>query len=553
MNRKTCTLMAIAVALLLLFGAAVALAQESPSQPLTRLPVPISNRDTTATKPVQITATSYITVTTTYDDYTDGPSKKCSDVPPDECTLRRAINQAHTYTEGQRPVAIIFNIPVTDAGYISTTEVPGAWKIEINGTSSYDLRELYGQTIVDGSTQPGGRTDGPKIIIDGLDNHNRGFILRQDENVLRGLAMQNFEDTHVSVSSDDNLIEDCWFGLSDDGMHLSSGDDTEPEADSGVALSASIQGNTLRNNVFTGFFGAPVAIRGDNNVFSGNMIGTRADGTVPIPSQFDKHPCMDGAWVGGSGITVSDNDNQIGGPTAAEGNLFAGLWLELSETATQSPAMNVSGTGHTIQNNTIGLDTNDDVIGICGRGLDFGSGPSEMLVQDNVIVESSLSAILMNGSTLDGNTLRGNLIWRESAWPGKQGSNPFPEGAIAYGVTVPDELRNFIPAQITEIDGTTVTGTSTSAEGSPCISCTIELFLDDKDDVTEALESLVVVTADENGDWTATLPAPLGKDGALRTMSTITQEFTPGLAPGTTSNLSTLYGKWVIFLPLIAK
>ncbi len=498
--------------------------------------------------PAQISATTYITVTSTADDYNDGYSKKCSDFPPAECTLRRAINQAYSLSAPDRPVAIIFSIPVTDSGYLPAV---AAWKIELSGTTANDLRELYGQTILDGSTQPGGRADGPKIIVNGLENHNNGLILRQGGNIVRAVAWQGFLNSHLTLSSNDNTIEDCWFGLSDDGMLLSAGDETTPEGGSGVAFSAGVSGNTVRDNYFAGFYETAAAVRGDNNVFSGNSIGTRADGTVPLPGGFDQHPCQVGAWAGGVGITVEGNDNQIGGPTAAEGNRFAGLFLDTTD---QSPAIKVSQTGQgtIIQNNVIGLDAADDVIGVCGRGMDFGSGPQNMQVIDNVIVETGLSAILMNSPSLNGNTLQGNIIRRASTWPPEQGMNPFPEDAIAYGPTVPDELRSFVPAQVTEVDGTTVTGTS--GEGSPCPHCTVELFLDDADAVTETLQSLALVTADGNGDWTATLPAELAPGQGLRTMSTVPDTFTiPGLDTGTTSNLSVLYARYFVFLPLVSR
>lgn len=494
------------------------------------------------------TLATYIIVTSSDDDYTDGYAKTCSGYPTEPCTLRRAINQARN--AGDRPVYIEFNIPLTDAGYLPAL---GAWKIQLTGSSAYDLREVYGQTIIDGSTQPDGRPNDPKIIVDGQDTHNMGLILRQNNNQVRGLAFQNFEDTHISISSDNNLIEDCWFGLSDDGLTLSSGSDTTPELDSGVAWAAGSDANTVRNNVFAGFFGAPVAIRSNNNVFTGNKIGTRADGTVPLPAQFDKHPCLAGVWTGGSGITVDGDNNQIGGPTPAEGNLFAGLFLELGPNTTQGPAMSVNGEGHLIQNNIIGLDIHGAVIGVCGRGLDFAGGPEAMQVLDNVIVETGLSGVVMNNWTLNGNTLWGNLIWRESPWPGKQGGNQWPENAIAYGPFVPQALKTFAPAQVTGVTGTAVTGTS--GNGSPCPNCTVELFLDDTDSITETLQSLDRVTADGSGNWTATLPAPLEGGQGLRTMSTVPDDFTiTGLDAGTTSNLSTLQEAiYQIFLPLTAK
>jgi len=501
----------------------------------------------TAQGPAPNVATT-ITITSTDDDYTDGYSKKCSDVPADECTLRRAINQA--YVAGDRPVYINFDIPTSDPGYDSTL---GVWKITLTGSTAYDLRELYGQTILDGSTQPGGRPDGPKIIVDGQGSKNNGLILRQNNNEVRGLAMQDFLNTHITLSSDGNLVEDCWFGLSDDGTTLSSGDDTTPEGGSGVALAAGSDNNTVQNNVFAGFFETAAAIRGNGNIFAGNYVGTRADGTVPIPHQFDRHPCLPGAWTGGVGITVADNDNQIGGPTAAEGNLFAGLFLDVAAGTTQRPAMDVSGDGHLIRNNVIGLDVNGDLVGVCGRGFDFGNAPSDMQVLDNTIVEPSLSAILMNGSTLNGNTLQGNIIERERPWPGEQEFNNFPEDAIAYGAWVPTALKTFQPARVTEVDGTTVTGTG--GAGSPCAFCTIEIFLDDTDAVTETLQSLALVTAGSNGSWSATLPALLEAGQGLRTMSTVPDNFTIiGLDAGTTSNLSSLQAAtYQVLLPIVLR
>jgi hypothetical protein len=481
-------------------------------------------------------AVTTITVTHTGDDYADGKSVKCSDVPADECTLRRAINQAYALPDDSRPVAIEFHIPTDDPG---CDALLGVCKIQLTGSALYDLRELYGQTTIDGTTQPDGRVDGPKIIVDGQDAHNIGLILRQNDNVLRGLAFQNFRDTHVSISSDNNLIEGCWFGLSDDGTTLSSGSDTEPELDSGVAWAAGADDNTVRNNVFAGFAGASAAIRGNRAVFSGNTIGTNASGLVPIPSQFDKHPCQHGAWTGGSGVTVDGDNHQIGGPTAAEGNLFAGLYLDVGPTTNQGPAIEVSGQGHVIQNNVIGLDLNGYAIGVCGRGISLLEGPANMLVLDNVIVEPDLSGIIANHWTFNGNTLQGNIVKREKPWPGVRPGQSDAEDAIAFAGKLPAELLSFEPAQVQRVDGRSVSGTA--GKNSPCPNCTIELFLDDIDPVVETLESLARITADENGNWTATLPAPLPTGHGLRTMSTVPDSLViTGLHKGTTSRLSGL-------------
>jgi VCBS repeat-containing protein len=190
------------------------------------------------------------------------------------------------------------------------------------------------------------------------------------------------------------------------------------------------------------------------------------------------------------------------------------------------------------------------VVGVCGRGVDMGNAPTDVELLDNVIVETGLSAILMNGSLLNGNTLYGNIIRRASGWPDEQGFNDFVEDAIAYGPEVPAVLKSFQPAEITTVSGTSVSGTS--GQGSPCGLCTVELFLDDTDAVTETLQSLAQVTADASGNWSATLPAPLQSSQGLRTMSTVPDSFTIiGLDPGTTSNLSALQGSdFRILLPL---
>jgi hypothetical protein len=283
----------------------------------------------------------------------------------------------------------------------------------------------------------------------------------------------------------------------------------------------------------------------------------RADGTVPLPAQFDTHPCSGSStWTGGSGITLEGDDHQIGGPDAGDGNRFAGLYLDIFETSEQPFAIEFKGatTDVLVQHNIIGLDGADDPIGICGRGLKLSNGPEGTQVISNTFVETGLSAILMNHWTLNGNILQGNVIRRETDWPGEQGDNTFPEDAIAYGSGVPDALQAFQPAVVTEVDGTAVTGVSgTSQNGQACANCTIELFLDDTDAVTEALESLVTVTANGSGNWSAVLPAPLASGHGLRTMSTVPDEWTiDDLQGGSTSNLSALYGADVkIYLPLV--
>lgn len=116
------------------------------------------------------TYTTVITVTSGTDP-DDSPSKTCytdpygpPGPPTSPFTLRRAIVEASALAESARPIQIRFNIPenVSD-GWDNTL---GIWKIVLDTKDTVALGRLKdGQIIIDGSTQPGGRSDGPKIII----------------------------------------------------------------------------------------------------------------------------------------------------------------------------------------------------------------------------------------------------------------------------------------------------------------------------------------------------------------------------------------------------
>lgn len=123
-------------------------------------------------------------------------------------------------------------------------------------------------------------------------------------------------------------------------------------------------------------------------------------------------------------------------------------------------------------------------------------------------------------------------------WGEIEGNNS-PEDAVQMTKSLPDAYRNFKPAKVTSINGINVSGTA--GVGSPCPNCIIEIFLDDTDTVTETLQSLAVVTASSNGNWTAVLPTALTAGKALRTTNTTAKHNTiPNMSLGTTTGLSAL-------------
>ncbi|MEZ4675054.1 MAG: hypothetical protein R2932_12505 [Caldilineaceae bacterium] len=132
--------------------------------------------------------------------------------PDGKCTLRRAIYDASNRPSTDLPIAIHFNIPITDSGY--SPLVTGTWVVSV--TKALPL--LSGSQItIDGSSQPGGRSDGPPIIIDTSDFSLEIPGLR---NVVRNLALKNGGAILVGRDAISTTIENIWMGLNDDGQSV---------------------------------------------------------------------------------------------------------------------------------------------------------------------------------------------------------------------------------------------------------------------------------------------------------------------------------------------
>jgi hypothetical protein len=511
--------------------------------------------ETAAVAP-QATPVTTITVNSGQDlDTSDGTT--CATQP---CTLRRAVIQARNLPAVEKPVLIAFDIPATaEEGYDSELQI---WKIQFIGISSNanaSLRYLNGGIIIDGNTQPGGRPDGPKIILVGpgtgqWDGIKLGENATQSNNEIHGLGFQLFK-THIYASSHGNVIEGNWFGLSDDGTDivLRGGGANDGSGNTGISVGSNLTDNVIQHNVFAGIAGVAAALNGNTTTFAHNYIGTIADGTVPDKTTDPNLVCTQWDWLGGSGISVHGNNNVIAN------NIFAGLRINVSPPTIQADTIRMGGTDHTVNNNKIGLDVDDNEIGVCGRGIYLQSGTRFNQITNNQIIEPGLSAISLNDSptvsTSDANTLRTNIIKRSTPW-GQIDGNSEPEGAIQLGPGIHAEFRNFNPAHVTTIDGVTISGTA--GNDSPCPNCIVELFLDDNDGIEEALDSLAVVTANAQGNWTVTLSEPLAVGYGVRTTSTTTQpNVIPNMSAGTTTGLSVLYtilpDDYQVYLPLLVR
>lgn len=439
--------------------------------------------------------------------------------------------------DGDRPITIEFDLDPAAA-------VDGVWTLEINS----ELLQLFrrdmsidgGEVIIDGNTQTGGRNpaDGPKIMVN---TNDYSFQIQVPNNEVRNLGF--YGGGRIELYEGNNIIENIWMGLSNDGQEIVFRTPSQPNRMAGGGITLYSDDNIIQNNVIAGTFANAINIDGTrtNNRIQNNAIGTRADGTVPTPYECTGGVYDANSWYGGWGIGLSGNNNQV------IGNRIVALDNVRSTNDTVPLAIAIFGNNHEVRDNIIGVDSAGNKVGTCGLGIQATGTGSDIL--DNTIVNSRVSfeddvetAIFASGA-ISGITVRGNLV-----------ENGPGEIYDFGGTQVPQALRIFRPARITGIDGVNITGAS--GEDSPCPNCIIDFYLDNNDDIAEAFEYLGTTTADNEGNFTFQLDDPLPSDNGIRTTST-TQALNviDGMGSGTTTRNSRLYlpvDTITITLPLTA-
>ncbi len=494
-------------------------------------------QDTTPSAAHQPAATT-ITINTSSDLDSSSLSKTCGYTAgvyvaaTDGCTLRRALLEAAARPQSDRPIAIQFNLPGNDPN--KDLEVAGTWTLPVDRAlpvlKTDTIINKNGQVTIDGATQPGGRTNGPKIIID---TNDFSLSVESEKNIIRNLAFKG--GGVIFLKEDGNLVEKIWMGLTDDGqsIHFRTPGNEQRMAGGGVFITAN--DNIVQDNVIAGAFAKAVDVGSgvQNNVIQRNRIGTRADGSVPaVPAAAQ---CLRSFnydtqnWYGGWGIAISGSNNKV------LENRIAGLHILQSANDTPPIAIELFGANHLVQDNVIGVDSAGSQVGVCGQGIKVSGSGTQIL--DNTIVRSRIgfedivpTAILASDSSPQFGqiTVRRNLV------------DSGPGNVYAFGPGIAQSLQTFAPARITGINEVTVTGVN--GTGSPCPGCVIDLYTDDTDAIGEALSYAGQTTADSNGGFAFTLSQPLAPGFGLRTSSTSASAGVIGsFGAGTTTRLSKLY------------
>ncbi len=455
--------------------------------------------------------------------------------PDGKCTLRRAIVEASARPQSDRTdgIHIEFDIPANDPN--ADLEVAGTWTIQLESVlpplKTDSIIDLNGAVTIDGSTQPGGRTDGPPIIIDSGDT---SLEVESKNNTIRHISWKGGGAIFLKNKADANTVEFIWMGLTDDGqdIHFRDVNDRKRLAIGGFVIAS--DNNILAASVISGAFAKAVNIDGgSDNLVKNNYFGTRADGTVPeidesvkCLASFSYDPAL---WYGGWGMAVSGSRNEV------SGNVFLNMHIMRSTNDTSPPALEIYGADHEILFNKFGVDENDVDSGTCGHAINItGSGHDIIqneMANTRVSFEDGEEAAMFSrdSSPLFGqNTIQGNIV-RDN--PGK---------IVIFSGTIKDSLKFFKPPRITSIDGTTLTGRAET--DYPCPDCTIDLYVDDTDEIEEALVYLGQTVADSDGNFTFEMPQAMSAGFGIRTMATVNNSgVINGFGPGTTSEASQLY------------
>jgi len=300
------------------------------------------------------------------------------------CSLRQAIIDADAAGTGTaaNPDTIAFNIPITDPGYQSSTE---SFLIQPGPTTT-----TFG---------PGGIVAGLPVVTDTV--------------IINGYT-QPCAKCNTLASGDNAALK----------IQL----DGSKAGDYGVGLVLSSGGSAVRGLVVSNWGAYGIWSTGDNNLISGNFVGTDVTGTV---AQANSASSMRLVYnLPNSAITIMGAYNRIGGTDPAARNIISG---NLSEAITITSIDTGTVQGTVVEGSFIGTDvTGTTGLANQGDGINVWGAP------DTIIGGSSQAAR--------------NVISDNLGLPGIGGGSPGDNSEIdALGSDQLSVRGNYI--------GTDVTGT----------------------------------------------------------------------------------------------
>jgi len=307
-------------------------------------------------------------------------------------SLQAAITSANAVFG---PDSIVFNIPLSDAGYDSSA---GVWTINISTPLTY---VSGGYTIIDATTQTRNQGDrnpnGPEIHLKGTGSTYYGILLVSPNNVVMGFIVSGFQYGILiaNTTATGNIVRDNYIGIDYDGL-------IPAPNNVGIAMGMNSTGSTIKNNLVSGNTMAGIAIRNSyNNTIQGNLVGTSGNGNSKVPNYY--------------GIALdSSYNNIIGGSNSVQRNIISG------NSSAGIAVNNRFSHNNTIKGNYIGVnitagDTLPNLNGIILAGSANNVIGGNSTTEGNVISGNIQGGIVLNGSGTRLNVIKGNLIGTNAA------------------------------------------------------------------------------------------------------------------------------------------
>jgi hypothetical protein len=279
-----------------------------------------------------------------------------------------------------------------------TFDIPGTGVQTI--TPATTLPIITNPVVIDGYTQPGAAPntlaagDNARLLIelDGENVVNPGLWVGADNSTFRGLVINRFQGNGIQFDGNNNVATGDFLGTDPTGT-VAEGNN------SGVSAGGS--GNVIggpdpadRNLISGNFEG--IALGGAGNVVRGNYVGTDATGTAALGNA-------------DHGIGVGGANNVLGGAAPGAGNLISG----------NGDGINIIGsaaTGNVVQGNFIGTDvTGTSAIGN-GQGVEASIGAADNLIggtdlgAGNLISGNDGLGVRLTNDGTSGNRVQGNRI-----------------------------------------------------------------------------------------------------------------------------------------------
>lgn len=340
------------------------------------------------------------TVTTTADDATNPNSLRgaitAANANPDFDTINFAISGSGVQTIHLTNNLPALTQPVTIDGYSQ----PGSVK-NTNTSGALNSRPLI---EIEGSGISGGST---------------GLTVQASDVTLRGLVINRFINSGISVRNRNFILSGCYIGTGADGTTLfpglqGTGVDMSGASDSSIGSIFPEDRNLISGNRLTGL----AASGGSAVIVHGNLIGTDKSGTLDRGNgqagvRFDNMP-----------------QSMIGGGATGEPNIISG---------------NVSGVSLfssfvTVQGNYIGVDASglnalpNDQAGIFLQGGSGNLFGGDQPGQGNIISGNGGVGIDMNGNSIDtngGHFIYGNVVGASILSGGSRRAIPNGDDGIA--------------------------------------------------------------------------------------------------------------------------